>query len=124
MGHEGESRKEGFREGMRQGLGVLSALKEAIEETIQQARERGDLSPERARQVMSDALHRAQEMAGGARERLDFVARREFEALRERVEALHRRMDAAGFPEAPREGTGSGGAAPDPDPGRDPGPGS
>jgi polyhydroxyalkanoate synthesis regulator phasin len=81
-------------EGIRTGIGVLSAFKEAIEETIQEASERGDLSPERAKEFLGDALHRAQDAAGEVRERLDLVPRREFDALRAEVEALRRRLDA------------------------------
>lgn len=88
-----EEKSGGFREGVRQGLGILSAFKEAIEETIQEARERGDLSQERARQAMKSALVRAQEAAEGARERFDFVQARDFEALVERVRELEQRLD-------------------------------
>jgi len=93
MNDERKGRKEGFTDGVKQGLGVLSAFKEAIEETINEARERGDLSPERAREAMRAALDRAQEFAGGARERIDLVTRKEFEALKERVEELRARLD-------------------------------
>ena len=76
--------------GIKQGIGVLAALKDALEESINEARERGDLSPDRAREVVKGALARAQEAAGGARERLDFVSRKEFDQLKERVERLER----------------------------------
>lgn len=81
-------------EGLRSGIGVLTAFKEAIEETIQEAGSRGDLSPERAKGFLGDALHRAQETVGDVRERLDFVPRREFEAVLREVEELQRRVDA------------------------------
>jgi polyhydroxyalkanoate synthesis regulator phasin len=80
--------KGGVRDGMRQGLGVLSAFKEAVEETINEARERGDLSSDRAREIMKDALDRAQQAADGARERLDLVPRKEFDDLVARVRRL------------------------------------
>lgn len=113
-----EEKRTGFSDGVRQGLGVLSAFKEAIEETLSEARERGDLNPERARSAMRSALHRAQEVAGDARERLDFVNRKEFEALRDRVEELWRRFEgrpAEAEPPAAAEASGDaqgGGAAP------------
>lgn len=81
-------------EGIRSGIGMLTAFKEAIEETIQEAGERGDLSPERAKHFLGGALHRAQETVGDVRDRLDFVPRKEFEALLLEVEELQRRMDA------------------------------
>jgi polyhydroxyalkanoate synthesis regulator phasin len=91
-------------EGIRSGIGMLTAFKEAIEETIQEAGERGDLSPERAKHFLGGALHRAQETVGDVRDRLDFVPRREFEALLLEVEELQRRLDAL---------EGRGGAAAD-----------
>lgn len=127
MAEEKEPGREGIREGLRQGLGVLSAFKEAIEETIGEARERGDLSPERAKEIMRTALRRAQEAAEQARERFDFVARRDFEvlcaevaALKDRVAALEQSVGAGaapaeGGPSAPGEPlSGAAGAADDP----------
>ena len=111
-----EEKRTGFSDGVRQGLGVLSAFKVAIEETLSEASERGDLNPERARSAMRSALHRAQEVAGDARERLDFVNRKEFEALRDRVDELWRRFEgrpAGSDSPAAAEGAGEapGGAA-------------
>lgn len=106
-----EEKRSGFSDGVRQGLGVLSAFKEAIEETLSEARERGDLNPDRARTAMKSALHRAQEVAGDAKERLDFVHRKEFEALRERVEELWRKVEGREAPsgeEAPAPGSAGG----------------
>ena len=80
-------------DGIKQGIGVLSAFKDALEETIQEARERGDLSAERAKSVMKDALERAQSAASGAKERLDFVHQGELDALRAEVEALRNRLE-------------------------------
>lgn len=93
-----ENQKKGARarvsDGIKQGIGVLSAFKDALEETIQEARERGDLSSERAKVVMKNALERAQEAAEGARERLDFVSQKEFDGLAEAVEAVRNRVSA------------------------------
>lgn len=88
------SAKEKVSDGIRQGIGVLSAFKEALEETIQDARERGDLSTDRAKQVMKEALDRAQTAAEGARERFDFVQQGEHDALREQVEAQGVQIEA------------------------------
>jgi polyhydroxyalkanoate synthesis regulator phasin len=92
MTDEKKSTKEKVSDGIKQGIGVLSAFKDALEETITEARERGDLSPERAKEVMKSALHKAQEAAGEARERLDFVSQKEFDALVRRVAALEERL--------------------------------
>lgn len=86
------SRTEGFREGIRQGLEVLSAFKDAIEDTIREARDRGDLSSERAKEIMQDAMERAQMAADDAKERFDFVNRRELEAFRTQLAALENRV--------------------------------
>ncbi len=95
-------RRPSIGEGIRSGVGVLAAFKEAIEETIQEANARGDLSPDRAKQFLGDALHRAQETVGEVRERLEWVPRKEFEALQAEVAELRRRLDALG-------GRGTGG---------------
>ncbi len=87
-----EGRGEAIKGGIRQGLSMLSAMKDAIEETLKEARERGDLSPERAREVMRSTLEKAQEKAGEARDALDFVKQKEFDALREMVDQLGARV--------------------------------
>jgi len=92
MTEEREGGSEG-REGLKQGLGVLSALKDALEETIAEARERGDLSAERAREAVRTALSRARDAAGEARERLDFATRQELEELRDAVSELKVRLE-------------------------------
>jgi polyhydroxyalkanoate synthesis regulator phasin len=95
-GSESEERRgtrQRMSDGIKQGIGVLSAFKDALEETIQEARERGDLSTERAKSVMKDALGRAQSAASGAREKLDFVHQAELDALRAQIEALQNRVE-------------------------------
>ena len=100
---EKKGAKAKVSEGIRQGIGILSAFKDALEETIQEARERGDLSSDRAKQVMKGALHKAQTAAGSAKERFDFVTQSEFDGLRavvdevrERVAKLERRGQGPG----------------------------
>lgn len=101
MTDDKKSTKDKVSDGIKQGIGVLSAFKDALEETISEARERGDLSPERAKEVMRSALTKAQEAAGEARERLDFVSQKEFDALALRVAALEEKLRGA-------EGGGAG----------------
>jgi polyhydroxyalkanoate synthesis regulator phasin len=93
-GADPKSPRQKMGEGIRQGIGVLSAFKEALEETIQDARERGDLSAERAKEVMRGALDRAQAAASGAKERLDFAHQADLDALRGAVERLSERVAA------------------------------
>ena len=83
---------ERISEGIRQGIGALSASKEALEETVDEARERGDLSTDRAKALVRDAMTRAREAAGSAKERLDFAPRDEVERLRQQVDELRVRL--------------------------------
>lgn len=87
-----EQRRSGFTEGIRTGIGILTAFKEAVEETVQEAVDRGDLSPERAREAMQGAAERLQASIDDARDRFDVVPRREFEALRDEVADLRARL--------------------------------
>lgn len=87
-----KTRQERVSEGIRQGMGVLNAMKDAIEETIREAKERGDLSQERAKEVMKSGLAKAQKRMDSAREAFDFVSQNEFEALRTKVDALKDRV--------------------------------
>lgn len=93
-GASGGAGRQSFGDGIKQGIGVLAAFKDALEETIQEARERGDLSSEKAREVMKDAMDRAQTAAEGARERLDFATQAELGALRTAVDDLMARVSA------------------------------
>ncbi|MEE2899700.1 MAG: hypothetical protein VX815_14660 [Gemmatimonadota bacterium] len=81
-------------DGIKQGIGVLSAFKEALEETIQEAKEKGDLSTERAKDVLKDALEKAQSAAGDAKDRLDLVSQKEFDGLQGVVETIKDRVAA------------------------------
>lgn len=128
QGRNRSSMGDEVREGIRAGLGILSALKDAIEETVQDMMDRGELSPERAREAVRTTMDRAQNAFEDARTRLDFVPRREFEALRAEVAALTGRLDrhmaesgAHHDHGSATPGPGSGGAAPG---GRGGGPGA
>jgi len=89
---------DNLREGVRTVAGILGALKDAVEESFDELRERGDLSPERAREAARATMQRAQEELEGVRNKLDFVPRREFDALRAEVDALRARFDAHSHP--------------------------
>jgi len=93
MADERRDARDGVREGIRAGLGILAAFTDAIEETINEMRERGEISPDRAREAMRTAMRRAQAAFDDTRERFDFVTRREFEELRDEVAALRRKVD-------------------------------
>ncbi|HEY0303999.1 MAG TPA: hypothetical protein VGC44_03455 [Longimicrobiales bacterium] len=84
--------KEGIKEGVRAVTGMLAALKDAIEETIDDIKVRGDLDPNRAKQAAKDTMNRAQEKFDEMRERVDFVPRKEYEALRAEIDALRARV--------------------------------
>ncbi len=89
-----KSTRQKMGDGIKQGIGVLSALKDALEESIQEARDRGDLSAERAKEVVKDALGKAQAAASEARERLDFAQQGEFDTLENAVRAVKERVSA------------------------------
>jgi polyhydroxyalkanoate synthesis regulator phasin len=97
----------GIGDGIRTGIGILNAFREAIEETLNDAVKRGDLAPERAGQAMRDAAQRVQESFDGARERFDFVSRREYDELKTEMGLLRDRI-------ARLEGTPPADAAPPP----------
>jgi polyhydroxyalkanoate synthesis regulator phasin len=94
MSEEKKGAKDKVSDGIKQGIGVLSAFKEALEETIQEAKERGDLSTERAREVMKGALEKAHAAAEDARERLDFATQNELDGLKGTVDTIKERVSA------------------------------
>ena len=113
MSDEQPKGRTSIGEGLRAGIGILSAFREAIEETIEEAVQQNDLNPDRAKTALSGALERAQGVFDEARERLDVVPRREFDALKAEVDELRRRLDrldgggqARLIPPAPPEGAG------------------
>jgi hypothetical protein len=83
-----------FREGVRAVTGLLGALKDALEEQFEDLRAQSDLAPDKAREAARSTMRKAQETVDEMRDRLDFVPRREFDALKAEVEALARRLDA------------------------------
>ena len=87
-----KSRTDSIKGGIRQGMSMLSAMKDAIEETLSEARERGDLTPERAKEVMRSTLEEAQARAGEAREAFDFVKQKDFDGLKGVVDELKERV--------------------------------
>jgi polyhydroxyalkanoate synthesis regulator phasin len=97
----------GIGEGIRTGLGILNAFKEAIEETLDDAVKRGDLTPDRAKQTMREAADRIQGTFDGARERFDFVSRREHDELKGELGLLRDRVARLeGAPAPPPEPSG------------------
>ncbi|MGH7576858.1 MAG: hypothetical protein ACREM1_17250 [Longimicrobiales bacterium] len=82
-----------LRDGVRTIVGVAGALKDAIEGTFQELLDRGELSPERAREAARSTVKKAQETVDQMRDRLDLVPRREFDALRDEVAALKRALE-------------------------------
>jgi polyhydroxyalkanoate synthesis regulator phasin len=84
--------KEGIKEGVRAVTGILAALRDAIEETIGDIKERGDLDPERVKQAAKDTMHRAEGAFEDMKERVDFVPRKDFDAMRAELEALRVRV--------------------------------
>jgi len=73
-------------------MSVLNAMKDAIEETIKEAKERGDLSQERAKEVMKSGLAKAQKRMESAREAFEFVSQNDFEELHTKVDELKARL--------------------------------
>jgi polyhydroxyalkanoate synthesis regulator phasin len=93
-----DKKRGGIGDGIRSGIGILTALKQAVEETFQEAVDRGDLKPDRAKESVQGVMRRMQEALGetfgDVRERLDVIPRREFDDLRNAVGDLARRVDA------------------------------
>ena len=85
---------DAFREGVRAVTGILGALRDAVEQTFDDLREKGDLSPERAKEAARETMRRAQEAVDEVRERLEFVPRRDFEELRLEVANLREELHA------------------------------
>ena len=112
MSEDEKSARQKVGDGIRSGIGVLSAFKDALEETIKEARDRGDLSTDKAKEMLRDALDKAQTAASGARERLDFATHAELTELETAVQALRDRVSALetsvfGQPSATGEGGGT-----------------
>jgi polyhydroxyalkanoate synthesis regulator phasin len=126
MADEGRRNDPGdtFREGVRAVSGIIGAFKDAIEDTFRELSDRGDIAPDRARDAARDAMRRAQEAVEDMRTRVDFITRREYDALKKEIDELRAQVErhmshgthhshgagaADGSPGAP--GTGGGGGA-------------
>ncbi|MEO5509226.1 MAG: hypothetical protein ABIV28_09400 [Longimicrobiales bacterium] len=82
-----------FREGVRAVTGILGALRDAIEQTFDDMTEKGDLSPDKAKEAAKDTMNRAQDAMEKVKDRLDFATRKELEELRDEVAELKRRLN-------------------------------
>jgi polyhydroxyalkanoate synthesis regulator phasin len=92
MAEERSGSGGGLGDGIRSGLGILNALKEALEETLEEASRRGDFSPDRAKGAVADVVHRLQDTFDDAKEKLDFVSRKDFDALSAEVRELREQV--------------------------------
>jgi polyhydroxyalkanoate synthesis regulator phasin len=87
-----KSTRKKMGEGIKHGVGFLSAFKDALEETIQEARDRGDLSAERAKEAVKEALDKAQAAGERARDRLDFAHQADVDTIQRVVESIRERV--------------------------------
>jgi polyhydroxyalkanoate synthesis regulator phasin len=81
------------RDSGREGIGILSTLREALDEVINEARDKGGMNAERAREAMKVAMNRARVAAEEARERLDFATEQDVQELRDAVAELKVRLE-------------------------------
>ena len=84
---------DAFREGVRAVTGILGALRDAIEGTFDDLTEKGDISPDKAKDAAKETMNKAQDAMDKMRERLDFATRKELDELRAEVLELKRRLD-------------------------------
>lgn len=109
-----QKRSGGIGEGIRTGLGILTAFKDAAEETLQEMVDRGDLTPERAKSTMRDAVGRMQSTFDDARGKIDLVSQADLTQLREEIAELRARVtllenNAPGGGRSPGDSTPPGG---------------
>lgn len=95
--------REKVSDAANRGMGMLSAFKEALEETIHEARERGDLTTDRARDAVKSALNKAKAASSDAREKFDFVSQSDFDGLAARVADLEAKVRSRIGGSAPSE---------------------
>jgi polyhydroxyalkanoate synthesis regulator phasin len=86
------SGRDSLREGIRTAMGLLGALRDELEESLEDLKQKGEFSPDKAKEAVRNAMGRAQETMDGAKERLDFATRRDVESLREEFAELRRRV--------------------------------
>lgn len=91
------------------GMDAFTALRDAFGETVSEAREKGDLTTDRARELLARAVGRARDVTADARDRFDGPSRAEFEALRRRLEVVERALGIVPD-EAPSTGADDAGA--------------
>ncbi len=119
MTEERRSRDAGdaIRDGVRTVTGVLGALVETLEHTFNELRE-GGVDSGGAREAARSTIQRAQETVEDLKDRLDFVPRREFEALKTEVAELRKAIESLGVTpaRAPTEATSSATTAEPPEP--------
>jgi polyhydroxyalkanoate synthesis regulator phasin len=84
--------RDGIKEGVRAITGFLAALKDAIDETIRDVRDSGDLDPDRAKQAMKSTMKKAADAVDNMTDRIDFVARKDLDQLRQELDALRARV--------------------------------
>ncbi|MEK9502202.1 hypothetical protein [Gaopeijia maritima] len=94
---EGRDRRTPVGRSLDRGLGALEALRQAFGESVEEARERGDLTTDRAKALLNRTLERAREAAGTAdgpgegtpgEGGSGAVTREEFEKLLRRIERV------------------------------------
>ncbi len=90
---ERDDARDSIKDGIKAGLGILGALKEALEETFEQAMTEREFGPDRARDAFKETVRRAQATMEQARDRFDFVSRRDFDALKAQVDALRHQVE-------------------------------
>ncbi len=90
------------------GMDAFTALRDAFGETVSEAREKGDLTTDRARELLVRAVGRARDVTADARDRFDGPSRAEFEALQRRLEVLERHLGIAPDEDPPGDADGPG----------------
>lgn len=95
--NEERDRRTPVGRSLDRGLGALEALRQAFGESVEEARERGDLTTDRAKELLNRTFDRAREAARGVDAPDDetpreggsgAVTREEFEGLLRRLERV------------------------------------
>lgn len=101
----GPDRRTPVGRSLDRGLGALQAFREAFGESVEEARERGELTTDRAKEILNRTIERVREgggSAGGSESESgeepapeEAVSRVEFDALRERIERIEAALGLA-----------------------------